>query len=93
MPSRQKTWRVELTRRAERSLRRLDRAANRRVLDYLGQFEVPGTDPRAKGRALRGPLGSLWRYRVGSYRILCSLEDGALVVLVVDVVHRSDAYR
>ena len=93
MPSTPKTWSVELTRRAERSLRKLDNTAGRRVLRFLAQFEAPGADPRAKGGALRGPLGSLWRYRVGSYRILCSLDGTALIVLVVDLVHRSDAYR
>jgi mRNA interferase RelE/StbE len=35
----------------------------------------------------------LWRYRVGNYRILVSIEDGELLVLVVDVEHRREVYR
>lgn len=94
MPSKPKSnWTLEFTRRALRNLKKLDRGAARRVLDYLGQFEGEDADPRAQGRALRGPLGDFWRYRVGHYRVLCSIEDETLVVLVVEVRHRSNAYR
>lgn len=45
-------------------------------------------NPRASGKALTGPLGGLWRYRVGDYRVICDLQDGALRVLVVQVGNR-----
>ena len=32
-----------------------------------------------------GPLGALWRYRVGDYRIICDIQDAVLCVLVVNV--------
>ena len=35
----------------------------------------------------------LWRYRVGDYRIVADIEDDVLVILVVDVDHRSMVYR
>ncbi|WP_233543346.1 type II toxin-antitoxin system RelE/ParE family toxin [Collinsella sp. AM13-34] len=35
----------------------------------------------------------LWRYRVGNYRIVADIEDDVLVILVVDVDHRSKVYR
>lgn len=35
----------------------------------------------------------LWRYRVGDYRIAADIEDDVLVILVVDVDHRSKVYR
>lgn len=93
MPSKPRRWTVEITQRATRRLRRLDRAAASRVIEYLAQFEAPGADPRSKGSSLRGPMKALWRYRLGDYRILVSLEDETLVVLVVEVKHRSKAYR
>jgi mRNA interferase RelE/StbE len=34
-----------------------------------------------------------WRVRVGDYRIIYRIDDGALVVLVVDVAHRREVYR
>ena len=38
-------------------------------------------------------LTGLWRYRVGDYRLICDIQDGELVVLVLQVAHRSQAYR
>ena len=45
------------------------------------------------GIPLKGGLRGLRRLRVGDYRIVYELLDGELVVLVVRVAHRRDAYR
>jgi mRNA interferase RelE/StbE len=39
-----------------------------------------------------GDLKGLWRYRVGDYRIVASIEDQRFVVLVVTVGHRREVY-
>jgi len=55
---------------------------------------ISGTEnPRSTGKALAGPLGELWRYRVGDYRVICDIQDNALRVLVVQVGHRRGVYR
>ncbi len=38
-------------------------------------------------------LGAYWRYPVGDYRIICDIQDGKLIVLVVEIGHRSSVYR
>ena len=50
-------------------------------------------DPRRRGQALTGPLGSLWRYRVGGCRVICDIQDQVLRVLVVRVSRRDQVYR
>jgi mRNA interferase RelE/StbE len=50
-------------------------------------------DPRELGKALRGPLGELWRYRVGDYRIICDIRDGVLTILVLQIGNRREVYR
>ena len=45
------------------------------------------------GRTLKGGLKGLRRIRVGDYRILYEIRQNELVVLVVRVVHRHEAYR
>ena len=50
-------------------------------------------DVGSLGKALRGPLGEFWRYRVGEYRVICELHDKGLQVLVVRVGNRNDVYR
>lgn len=82
------SWDYRLTGRAIKQLRKLGPKASKRVIAYLDERIQDGEDPRQFGKALRGELGEFWRYRVGNYRILCQINDGELVVLVVKVGHR-----
>ena len=86
-------WTIEYTDSARRQLRKLDKPSARRILDYMNQRIAPLEDARSSGKALRGPLGEFWRYRVGEYRIICELLDKELRVLVVRVGGRKDIYR
>ena len=38
-------------------------------------------------------MAGYWRYRVGAYRIICEIEDHRLVVVVIKIGHRREAYR
>jgi mRNA interferase RelE/StbE len=42
---------------------------------------------------MTGDLLGLWRYRVGDYRLVCSLEQESLIVLVVRLGHRKNVYE
>lgn len=85
-------WRIDFTKAADKALRKLDRQTAGRVLDELEEI-AKLDDPRSRGKALTGNLAGLWRYRVGDYRVVCDIEDGVLVILVVDVAHRREVYR
>ena len=50
-------------------------------------------NPRSTGKALTGPLGGFWRYRMGDCRGICDIQDGALRVLGVQVGNRREIYR
>ncbi len=55
---------------------------------------APLDDPRSIGESLKGSrLGEFWKYRVGDYRIISSIEDGALRILVVKIGNRREVYR
>jgi mRNA interferase RelE/StbE len=86
------TWRVEYDADALKVMRRLDHTARRRIADYLTDTAASG-NPRSRGKGLVGNLAGLWAYRVGSWRIVCDLMDGRLVIYAIDVAHRSNAYR
>ncbi|MER2265894.1 type II toxin-antitoxin system RelE family toxin [Methylobacterium oxalidis] len=87
-------WRIEFERSAERELDRLGPDAARRILRFLRDRVSPLDDPRAIGEALKGArLGSLWKYRVGDYRVIASIEDECLRIVVVRVGHRREVYR
>ena len=86
-------WTIEFRPNARRELAKLDRPVQRRLLQYLGQRVLASGDPRQLGKPLHGDQGELWSYRVGDYRIICMIEDGRLVVVVVTVGHRREVYR
>jgi mRNA interferase RelE/StbE len=75
---------------ALRQLRALDPSVRARI---RARIDALAHDPRPHGvKALQGDPGTL-RLRVGDYRVLYRVEDKQLVVLVVTVAHRREAYR
>lgn len=85
-------WRIDFSKVADKAISKLDKPAAAKVLDELEEISKL-ENPRSRGKALVGNLAGLWRYRVGDYRIVCDIEDGVLVILVVDVEHRSKVYK
>jgi mRNA interferase RelE/StbE len=87
-------WSVEFLPVAERELRKIARPVRERLLLFLRDRIEGSDDPRRHGEPLRGPeLGKYWKYRVGDYRMVCSIQDDRLVVVVVRVGHRREVYR
>lgn len=85
-------WRIDFTRNADKAMRKLDRGIAARIFEELDEI-AKLEDPRVRGKSLTGNLAGVWRYRVGDYRIVVDIEDDVLVILVVDVDHRSRVYR
>nr|WP_156557398.1 MULTISPECIES: type II toxin-antitoxin system RelE/ParE family toxin [Rhizobium/Agrobacterium group] len=78
----------------QKTVRKLDPQTRKRLRDFLEQRLLEAEDPRQIGKALKGSqLGQYWRYRVGDYRVICDIQDQRLVVLVVEIGHRSGVYR
>ena len=74
---------------ARQALRRLDAPVRKRIAERIEALEQ---DPRPSGcKKLAG--SELWRIRVGTYRVVYSIEDAQLVVLVGRVGHRREIYR
>ena len=87
-------WKLEFDPAAERELDKLDPQTARRILVFLHGRVALLDDPRSIGEALKGSkLGEFWKYRVGDYRIIGSIEDGALRILVVKIGNRREVYR
>jgi len=85
-------WKIEYDPGALQDLKKLDRAIQREIIDYMDNRIANARTPRDFGKPLRGSRFGLWRYRVRDYRIICELQQKRLVVLVVAVGHRSTIY-
>ena len=82
-------YRIELRPAAVKALRRIDPRDRGRV---QGAIALLGEDPRPPGaRALQGRDG--YRVRVGNYRIIYTIRNDILVVVVVTVGHCRDVYE
>lgn len=86
-------WRIELTETANKQLAKLDKVEARRITKFLRERLAATDNPRNTGKALSGPLGGLWRYRVGDCRLICEIQDGVLCVLVLKIGNRREVYK
>ena len=81
-------YRIELRPAAVRALRKLDPPVRRRI---QGAISLLAENPRPPAaRALQGRPGL--RVRVGDHRILYTVEDDVLVVVVIALGHRREVY-
>jgi mRNA interferase RelE/StbE len=78
---------------AAKELKKLDRNTAARILRTLETRIATLEDPRAVGVPLKGEHDGYWRWRVGGYRIVATIEDAQVTIIVVRVAHRREVYR
>lgn len=86
---------VEYSEDAKKSLLKMkkkDPIEALRIFNWIGKNLEGCEDPRRTGKALTGQFKGSWRYRVGNYRILAEIKDEKLVILLIDIDHRSTVY-
>jgi len=84
-------WRVEITRPAERDIRRLDRPVRERVLIAIEGLE--GDPPAGDVKRMSGITPPQWRLRIGDWRVRFNREPETRTVLILRVLPRGRAYR
>jgi mRNA interferase RelE/StbE len=82
-------YEVRISRPAQRSMDRLTIDVRSRLDSAIRAL---GTEARPPG-SLKLSGANLWRIRVGDYRVVYDIRDQELIVLVVRVAHRREAYR
>ena len=82
-------YRIELRPAALRTLRKLDPQVRRRI---QGAIALLAEDPRPPNvKKLKGR--DAFRIRTGSYRVIYTVEDDVLLIVVVTLGHRRDVYE
>ena len=87
------SFHVQYTKAALKQLKKMDRFDAQLIVSWIGKNLEGCDDPRVHGKGLTANRSGEWRYRVGSYRILCVIEDDVLVIEVFSIGHRSTVYR
>jgi mRNA interferase RelE/StbE len=85
------TYQVRLKRSALKTINSLDARTQRRLWARIRSLADNPRPPGAK--ALQEPWKGHYRLRVGDYRLLYTIEDDRLLVLVVKVGQRETVYR
>ena len=83
-------WRLELTRTAQRDLRRLDQPVRNRVKQALRAL---AQDPHHAGQLRKLSGAPEWRLRIGDWRAFVLLDESRRVIQITRVLPRGRAYR
>ncbi len=76
--------------RAERRLKKLPRAEQRKVAKVLLELTM---NPRPRGVEKLAENPAFWRIRAGNYRVIYHIDDKKKFVAVADIRDRKDVYR
>lgn len=86
------TYKVDYTPEALKALRKMDSSTRTMILNWIDKNLEDCENPRKHGKLLKGDKKGVWRYRAGDYRILAQIRDGVLLILILDIGHRSKVY-
>lgn len=83
-------YQVIVTKRAEKDLQAIAQPFQKAIRDAIAEL---ATTPRPNGVVKLAARKNEWRIRVGTYRVIYTIEDGqTLVVEVIRVGHRREIY-
>lgn len=78
---------IEISRTAEKQLRKLARTDQRRVVDAILPL---ADDPRPRRSRKLSGYDDVFRIRVGRYRVLYSVSNRELVIIILKIGHRRE---
>lgn len=86
------SYHVVYTKKAEKSLRKLSKQTQTLIYSWIGKNLEGCEDPRRHGKGLTANRSGQWRYRVGDLRIIAKIQDDKIIILVLNIGHRSEIY-
>lgn len=86
-------YHVEFDKRAQKEFLKLDKPIRKQILLWLNKNIDGCENPRWTGKGLTADKSSLWRYRIGKYRLICDIRDEYALVLVIKAGKRETIYE
>ena len=86
------TYHVEYTPEAVRCLNKLPTKIVEQVVPFIA--DILAAEPKRIGKPMRTDSGpQQWSARRTTFRILYTIDEDRIVISIVRVAHRADAYR
>lgn len=85
-------WTIKTSEDFNRKFKKLDKAIQVQIRRWIKNHLLNVDDPTIFGKALQGNMVGYWRYRIGNYRIIAKIKKKELILIFIDVGHRSDIY-
>lgn len=85
-------YQIVTTKSFDKSFKKLDKEIQKPIKAWIDKNLVECENPRLHGKALTANRSGEWRYRIGNYRILAEIKDKELILVFIDVGHRSSIY-
>lgn len=86
-------FRVKYSDKAVKQLKKLDVNNRKLIINWIAKNLEGCENPRMKGKGLTADRSGEWRYRIGSYRMICDIRESELVILALSIGHRKDVYK
>ena len=86
-------YHVEFSKAALKELKKMDKYNASMILGWVRKNLEGCEDPRQHGQGLTANRSGQWRYRVGDYRLLAEIQDDRIIILILNIGHRSDIYN
>jgi len=85
-------YEVMYTEEAQKSLKKINKPQKELIKKWIEKNLIGCSNPRFRGKPLKGPLKKYWRYRVGNYRILADIDDDKIIINIINIGHRQGVY-
>lgn len=86
-------YHVELSKSAEKQLAKMDKSTTKNIISWIEDNLEGCENPRLHGKPLAGNRSGEWRYRIGDYRMIADIQDDRILILILEIGHRSKIYR
>lgn len=86
-------YELKIEKKALKKLKKMDKNISALLISWINRNLAETDDPRQQGKALSGNYKGFWRYRVGDYRIIAMIKDEEILISIIDLGHRKDAYK
>ena len=86
-------WQLGFHKRAQKQMHQLPKQAQKRITDFFETRVLSLHDPLVLAKSLAGDMAGLWRFRVGEYRIITTIDKGKMIILALEIGHRKEIYK